>query len=531
MSHSILLVDDNYLCLEGIRCSIDWNALGISQVDCAYDGQTALDFLKNHDVDLVVSDISMPGLSGLELSEQALAIHSSIKIILISAYDKFEYAKQAVRLGAFDYIEKPLDYDYLTKILQKALEELAQEQQNLKILNKSRPAMEEQFFRSLISAGFHDEADFLSLYAGYLELPLDCRYSMVILVTIENAGTLRQKLGVQEYSVRLMSLEAALRDAMSRFSLHYLLKELDGYLCILGDREFSYEDLKKNAVSAFSEVAGQFSGRFDMIAGLGKIVSGLYELPSSCEQARKALEYRFFFPSRQILEAGSIAYTDTRLLIGQDEKEEALIHLISRNDMDGIRKWINHFADTFSGSCDSRNPVFIRLYSVTARILKFTYEMNLSNEEMLAESADVFSHPEKLSTIDAVCDWLYGICERISISLQHSVADYHQTLCDNAAAYISKNYTDSKLDLNQIAEHVQITPAYLSSLFKKYKGENLSSYLTDVRIDAACQLLQNTALPLKAISDKVGYSNQYYFSACFKKKTGMTPSAYRENKR
>lgn len=528
MGKSVLIVDDNYICVEGIHKSIHWETLGIDAVFEAYDGKTALEFIREKHADLIISDISMPGLNGLDLSEQVIRIDSSIKVILISAYDKFEYAKKAVRLGAFDYIEKPIDYDYLTEILSKALSEIEQEHKNLEILKKSRPAMEEQFFRSLIQPNLREQPETLRLYADYLDLNLDCNYCMALHISAEDSLLLKQKLGIEEYHVRFMNLENYILKICNEFPVHYLLKDLSGFICILGAQSVSRAEFKKKIIGTFSQTAEIFSDRFDLVIGLGKIVTCVWDLAASYAQAQKALEYRFFFPSQNILEATAISGCDSSLILGKDAQEDELIQFICKNDLDSIRVWISDFKNSFPGNCGSKNLVYTRLYSVIARILKFCCEMNLTNDSFEHEITAVFSNPEKFKNIDAISGWLYSICENVCGHLQASVANYHQSLCESVVSYIEKNYPDSNLNLNEIAEHVQITPTYLSTLFKKYKQQNISNFITDVRIDASCQLLKNTALSLKVISTRVGYSNQYYFSSCFKKKTGMTPSAYRE---
>lgn len=530
MGKTVLLADDNHICVEGIHQSIPWAELGIDQVHCVYDGQTALEYLKEYPVDLLISDISMPGLTGLDLSEQAIALHTSIKIILISAYDEFEYAKKAVRLGAYDYIEKPINYEYLAEIIKKALAELEQEHRNLEILKKSRPAMEEQFFRSLIQQNLREPRETMRLYAHYLELDLTCSCCTVLHISVEDQSTLKQKLGIQEYYVRLMNLEKEIRRVCDSFFIRYVLKSLTGFICILGEKELTPEEFKKNIFSAFSRIVEQFSSRFDLVIGLGKIVPKIWNLPSSYAQAVKALDYRFFFPEQSILEAGQISGCTSSLILGQDTQEERLIQLICKNDLEGIQNWIQAFKSSFAGNYSSKNLVYTLLYSVIARILKFTYELNISDEALEREITSVFSDFTKFKNIDSISDWLYTICQSICANLQASVSNYHQGLCRAAMAYIDKNYTNSELGLNEIAEHVQITPAYLSTLFKQYRHQNISSYITDVRIEAACQLLLNTTLSLKVISTQVGYSNQYYFSSCFKKKTGMPPSAFREER-
>jgi two-component system response regulator YesN len=528
MEKTVLLTDDNYICVKGIEQSVDWAALGIDHIHCAYDGQSALEYLSSHPVDILVSDISMPGITGLELSERALLLNPSLKVILISAYDEFEYARKAVRLGAYDYIEKPINYEYLSETVAKALAEQAQEKKNLEILKKSRPAMEEQFFRLLIQPNPQETQETLELYAQYLELDLDCSYCAALRITVEDQAALKQKLGIEEYYVKLLSLENELRHVCNSFKVNYVLKDLNGFICILGDDSASRIEFKKNILSSFSQIIEDFSGRFDLVIGLGKIVKRIWELSASYMQALKALDLRFFFPEQKILENTQITGKKSSFIPGLDTQEDELIQLLCKNDLNGIHEWIIEFTDTVKNNYCSKNMVYTLFYSLISRILKFTYELNISNENLEDEITTVFSDSEKFKTIDKFSEWLYTICMNICKNLQNSVLDYHQSLCQSAVAYINKNYGNSDLSLNDIADHVQITPAYLSTLFKQYRHQNISSYITDVRIDASCHLLENTSLSLKIISMQVGYANQYYFSSCFKKKTGMTPSAYRE---
>ena len=180
--YKIMIIDDNHISVDGICHNIGWSDLNAEVVCKAYDGQQALNYLQNNPVDLIISDIEMPQLDGLSLAENALKLNSSIKIILISAFDKFEYAKQAIRLGAFDYIEKPLDYAYLEEIIRNALDMLDKEQKNLAILKKSRPIMVDNFFHKLIQSSSDEARYTLSDYANYLQLNLEYHYYQAIVI-------------------------------------------------------------------------------------------------------------------------------------------------------------------------------------------------------------------------------------------------------------------------------------------------------------------------------------------------------------
>ena len=145
----IMIVDDNYLSAEGIEKNIDWEALNAEIVHICYPGTSAIEAMKKESVDLIISDIEMPDLDGISMSRQALNINPMVKIILISAYDKFEYARRALLLGALDYIEKPLDYAYLIQKVKNAFALMEREQKNLQLLKQSRPLLIEKFFRDI----------------------------------------------------------------------------------------------------------------------------------------------------------------------------------------------------------------------------------------------------------------------------------------------------------------------------------------------------------------------------------------------
>ena len=127
----VILIDDNYIVSEGIKINIDWNYLDAEVSFTAQNGKDALEYVKNEHIDLIITDIEMPNIDGITLSHEILKINSYIKIILISAYDKFEYAKQAVRLGVCDYIEKPIDYVFLTEKIKNAFDKIDREHKNL----------------------------------------------------------------------------------------------------------------------------------------------------------------------------------------------------------------------------------------------------------------------------------------------------------------------------------------------------------------------------------------------------------------
>lgn len=144
------------------------------------------------------------------------------------------------------------------------------------------------------------------------------------------------------------------------------------------------------------------------------------------------------------------------------------------------------------------------------------------------EILDVYKHFNTFRTYEQFVIWIKKLCVAAYKKLDTSIENYHRQVYNIALGYIKENFERSTLCLNDIAHYTNISPAYLSTLFKKVSGQSISDTITGLRIESACRYLSNTSLSLKEISNKCGYANQYYFSNSFKKKLGMSPSAYRE---
>lgn len=529
--YHIMIIDDNYLSVDGICHNIKWSALNAEVSYKAYNGLFALEQLAKNPVDLIISDIEMPQLDGLELARRALHTNPNIKIILISAFDKFEYAKQAVRLGAFDYVEKPLDYSYLTEIIRKALNTIEREQKNLQILKHSRPVMTDNFFLELIHSS-SDEAQFiLKNYPDFLNLKLDYRFFQTAIIQIENDRLLKDRLGLEEYHIRMLDLADTIREIFSRkFSLVHIITNFNKLIVILAKDYTDKKQFQTISAELFNQLSESYrENLFNLNIGIGTAIRHLQNLSSSYENAAKALEYSFFFPQKNIFDIRDTmgSQIPPEISLGNNQ-EEQLIQLICVRDLQAIHAWIQDFSKLLLENYRIKQFIFIRVYLLLGRLLRFSYEMNIDVRETEQEIIELYSHIDTVSSGSVIFNHLYRICCDICKKLDTSAKNHHEHICAATVEYISRHYGDVSLCLNDIAEHVNVSPAYLSALFKKTQKENISDIITNIRIDAACQQLCTSTASLKEISCNVGYANQYYFSSCFKKKIGMTPSAYRE---
>lgn len=197
MKKHVIVIDDNHFTVEGIVSQVDWENLDAEIIGTFNDGFSAIDFSKDHPVDLVISDIEMPGINGIEMCTKLLEQHPDLKIILISAFDKFDYAKKAIRIGVADYIEKPISYPYLSEKLETVFKDMDLEDQTRSIVEKSKPIIQEKLISDLISYSGTGAEEHLARYAKYLNLSFNYACYNVIKIQIENADFVEKEYGVQ----------------------------------------------------------------------------------------------------------------------------------------------------------------------------------------------------------------------------------------------------------------------------------------------------------------------------------------------
>lgn len=526
----IMLVDDNALSVEGISRNIDWAALDAQVVHIKYSGLSALDALKEDPADIIISDIEMPDLNGISMSRLAISYNPFVKIILISAYDKFEYAKNAIRIGVYDYIEKPIDYAYLTEKVKGACELIDRERKNMKLLELSRPAMVEKFFADLLNYSGKEAAYHLTSHMEYLNLELQYRFYNVTVFNVENASELKNELGVAQYEMLLYQVHDTILDNCKIFDFFYLIKRFDCLELVLGQNSSNANHFLQTIHKIASDIISNYQNSgLSLNIGIGNIVTDLWNVHLSYESAKHALEYRFFFPQKNIFDSREAFGRNLSLEPFSDSREEELIRLICQKDYPAMEAWIKDFSADFTAKYQAKDFVFVRTYNLLGRLLKFLYELNIDTKDLEAKIAKTYSQLYSFNTNEEFFSWLSEICNLACQKLDISLKTYHNQLCGQVLGYIRENYQNNGLCLHDIARFANVSPAYLSALFKKNMEVSISDTITATRIEAACQYLKNSTLSLREISEKCGYANQYYFSTSFKKCMGLSPSAYREN--
>ncbi|MFD2618635.1 response regulator [Terrilactibacillus laevilacticus] len=522
----IIIVDDNALSIEGICKSIDWKALNSEVCATFSNGQEAIQSIDELDPDLIISDISMPILNGIDMAKIVLKTHPYIKIIFISAYEDFKYAKEAIRMDICDYVEKPIDYDYLSRVIREILIKIQNENDILEQLNKNRPALIQNFFNDLIHSSPDYAQFFLKDQAKYLNIDITSKKYVCGVIQINNFLEVMRTFGIERYHVLLMKLIQDINELFSK-PFHYFCNNQGHHLIIHIGNKTSKPDFIKSVNNLFFDINKRYlHSALSLTIGIGDVIHSVWDTSISYQNAKHAIDYKFVFEEEQILNFKDIQRNPSPVFFTSND-EELLIKLVSQKNLLELKQFIVSLPEKWSKLGLEKNGIFAYIYTLLARLIRFLYDIGIDDPSFQNKAAKIYINFDKFESTTRICESLYNLCSMACQKLQESMDTHQIQVVEQAVHYIEKNYMYDDIGLNTISSVVNISPSYLGSIFKKVKKQSITKYITSIRIAKSQEYLSTTNLKILEISEKVGYSNQYYFSACFKKITGKTPSEYR----
>lgn len=531
----VFLVEDEFVVREGIKRNIDWQANGYEFCGEAGDGELAYPMIQKLKPDIVITDIRMPFMDGLELSRLIKKEFPWMEIIILTGFEEFEYAKEAISLGVAKYLLKPISGAELLKEIADIAEKIAEKKKEQEIREKYAAEMEEnllkeqkELFQYLVT-GSKSMAELLEL-AERLKLDLSALWYNIVLVKVQSTNH-----APEEYSKRMIVIDQKLKYLTDVPHVISFDRNLEGKaLLFKADSEEELEALQKKFLSGLEgELAG--NDRYRYFGGIGKPVNRLRELPLSFESASHAFAQRYLIKENCIL--------DSRMLDQGNvvEKEEFDIHDIDPKELQnervreflklGNKEEVIYFVDEFfkRQGANAFNSTIFRQYivmDVYFCVASFLEELQVGREEI--SSFDVNS--ELLQSKEQAVEYVTRIIEKAVELREKNSSNRYGTVVDQVKKYIEEHYEEEELSLNLLASYVNFSPNHLSMIFSQQTGQTFIKYLTDYRMNKAKELLRGTSMRSSEISLEVGYKDPHYFSYLFKKTQGMTPTQYRGKK-
>ena len=538
MRHNILIVDDEQLIRQGLRARIEYLGIDVDEIFEAENGLMALRLQEEHPIDVVITDIRMPDMDGLELIQEMQKKNNQIKFVVLSGYAEFSYAETAIRLGVKAYLLKPVSNDDLKAAFDKAYKEMEQtasvrqEVQMKKRMDREKQVyQQEKALNALFSsqeAGAVTREQLCQLcgydekmWAGGAESVL---YLAILHINKESFEHQRFR-PVDHELVRFMirNIFEEIQAPCEKLLVNSLSDTRQMYGIFIGDDKKKLRMEVERIYLRMRSVLEKKMGIY-LTIGVSRCRSQLEGKETS--EARQALKQRIIYGKANIY-----FYEDIRIL-GEQEFPVSQLHLLEQYiEHNEIFKVKNLVQEIFSEELVKKyGSAYLRIMWI--RILNLLLHHYERRGRNAAEIEKMLQNYNLLDRIQSLQEIRQKIIEMVMECVStESVADANaRSKIQMAIGYIQEHFAEN-LTVNVLAEHYGMSPNYFSSMFKKEMSRSAVNYITELRINQARELLYHSELSVVDISKKVGYEDSQYFFRVFKKYLGMTPLQYREESR
>ncbi|MDL2295733.1 response regulator [Lachnospiraceae bacterium OttesenSCG-928-E19] len=524
----ILICDDEGIVRESLQFIIEKNFKEEIQIECARNGRIAIELAEEFRPDIIIMDIQMPGINGIEAMREIRKENKNVVFIVLTAYDKFEYSQVSIDLGVYCYLTKPINKDKFCEVLRKAKAKIKERKQKVRsdLLIKEKleaviPIIETGFVYSTIFEKTDDEE---SNYRELLSIKEEYGYTMVIECGDEiRQGILHNKVGA---GIKLQKESAIFRETIKELVYSMVGEVMANKVIVVvpceKERECYDERVQKieSMRAILRKLEGQIGIKFKVGIGTAKKWCRMSE---SYREANEALVQGIGKVAHVEDMPGGCLYEETYPY----ELENKLFDALGK----GEQERTEHYSTVFVQWMESEFP------QLNDSIRLKTIEFVLRAEQMaylqggmvyrFSDRADYLSMVYSLDSYRSLTKWF--VQKMVDAATHVGLRQHEKTgsVVEKAKEYISQNFK-LELSLENIAQKVGISPYYLSKIFKELEGVNYIEYVTRLRMEYAKEALLKGEDSIKTICCDAGYSDPNYFSRIFKKWVGMTPTDYRE---
>ncbi|WP_438448142.1 response regulator transcription factor [Gorillibacterium sp. sgz5001074] len=536
--YQLLVVDDQAYLADDLSAMLPWGTLGIGTVHTAYTAYEALELLRTHPIDIVITDIRMPGMSGIELIEEIRKHHKLIKTILVSGYSDFEYAKKAIQNRTTDYLLKPVSDEDLLDAVQRAISSLQSDWMEIsskkrleQSVRENMPILKEHLLRDLLS-GRRLSASQLEQRIGLLGLPLAVnRPCCLLLVRMEDHFEQfdPESLSLFEYAIFNMAAEIF----GTGFQLLHC-RDIHDYLVLLLTPKAEQENSLTPDYERQAEQMAALLQHYTKLYLKGTIsvlqspwVPELAEVNALYGRALQAFRQQIGGERELLLTCPEAPGPGKARSLGRLYEPPTLLHLLEAGQWDQVRTKLEAiFAELNENWADSHEHILETYFAIASAFACIIHKSNRWISQVLEQEYGKLSHSHEFHTIQQLRDWTFRVLEQFTASFHREIRDARSATVKQVHEYVEAHLGEASLQ--SIASHVYLNPSYLSKIYKSETGEGISDYLYRLRMEKAAYRLANSNEKIYEIALSLGYLKTSYFIKLFKEKYGVTPQEYRD---
>ena len=490
--YKVILVDDEVEVIDAMQALIHWDELGFEVVGSATNGVKALELVEKLQPDVVLTDIKMPYMDGLELARRLNKDYPNIYILLCTGFDEFEYAQEAVHLEIKEYMLKPINASELSTGLTKLKDTLDREREEKLNVRKLEdyfkevlPALRSNLFVSLIEGRISEQEyqRFLSAYRVEMQGPLYC-------CVIFHTSSTHVPDGVDPVLLS-MSVE---REIKERLATEWKCQEFiylgNTLLIVELEMEEKIAELT-DACDRFCRWAYRIMGAV-VTAGIGRTSDSLFHIHLSYEGAREAVSYRVLYGTKRAISIGEIVPKEQNLTIQAEEtRMQELFRAVHVGNQEKIEKAVKKEIEILHKNADTIEQYRLATMEIVSGFYRFCVNNSIDFNGI---SKDMQSNYEKVPEMDesTLAAWLIEVSMTISDMLKKARNSTSRRLVTEAQNLVKNRYMEAEISLDEVCSVLGVSNSYFSSVFKKETGKPFITYLTDYRMDIAADLMVNT---------------------------------------
>lgn len=529
----VLICDDEMMMREGLKVFIDWNVYGIDTILTAPNGIKAIEIFKTYKPDIVITDIRMPGMNGIQLIETIHSISPDSICIIISGYDDFEIARQGFSIGAFDYLMKPIQAELLCSVITRSISVLDEKERKAKeldevedLLYKTRPVLIQNLVMKIVRGSYADSN--AKLIEDFSKLGVSFNYEYYRSIV----GSVLLPLGIKIEKENLYEIiRQTLRELFPfRSSLieanSLTVYDNNSFTLLVGFNSKEHWELLESKIrKAFSDMESNFAMYYVLF--FGQVTKSLNDINFSFMQTRKFCDFLLFIKKFGTYHLEDFPVTASLTFLIPPEMIRQLLKSIEKKEklderLIQIKKYILQFP------VKDKDILFTALIDLMMAGAKLLIEHGKSIQNIYTYEHFSNDFLNNFENIDCLFDWLRQYFNTLTDFLHDSdVLQADDTAIEVVKEYVKTNYS-LPLTLKIVAELTYYNPNYFGRLFFKCENQRFYNYLHQVRIEAAKELLLSTPYSYPEISEMIGYNDISYFFKVFKKVTGETPGNFKK---
>ncbi|HHW49458.1 MAG TPA: response regulator [Clostridiaceae bacterium] len=525
----VMLVDDEYLTRELLRRCINWNEIGMEIVSEASNAYEALDIVDKIIPDIIITDICMPFMDGIEFSKAVIERHPHIKIVILTGYEEFEYAKRSIKVGAADFLLKPINHNEIKKAALNIKEKIEAERTRndeyrklKKQLDESMPYLREIFLNELLQGRMDENI----IQNKLLYFQIDIKSNQFQTAVIEIIYTsMHAEFGEEDILLLRMHCIELIKQYFRNKIYTYVFFDISQRIVILNN------DKDIDLIECCENIKNMIVNRLNCFVciGVGNSYEGIKNIRNSYREAIEALNYKVIAGKNQVMNYNDITFPAQRQLFFFDDQIDDLGYYLKVGMEDKAIELVETLYDEIASiQTDIVDIIRVIGVNIISTILNTATKLGINIKEVFHNGIQPYKYVFKIDTIPEMKNYLKSCISGALKSINSFRNSKVSKIVKEIQNFLIENYADPEINLLSVAKMFYLNPSYLSRLFRQETGQTFVEYLTRIRIKKAIELLKETDMKVYEVAEKVGIIDPHYFGICFKKYLGMSVSEFKK---